>query len=220
MSEQAPGPGWYEDPDVPGRLRWWDGARWGPLQPETSSAEVPQADHRDPDTSAGSPQSPAELEEPTAAGGQLASSSSGVVPAVSSEAGIVMDVKATAGHGVPDDSRMGGWSRLPTAAKFVILGVVLVVGIGIWAFAIDPKSVAPPTTRVEYNWALAGKATGQLFVAGGVSGDALDAKCSGALDTYKLGHVDASLTGIAVQRAHELFMAFCDQPDMMPPPSP
>ncbi len=29
---EAPGPGWYDDPKVPGRRRWWTGSEWGPVQ--------------------------------------------------------------------------------------------------------------------------------------------------------------------------------------------
>lgn len=32
MAATAPGPGWYDDPKVPGRRRWWTGSEWGPVQ--------------------------------------------------------------------------------------------------------------------------------------------------------------------------------------------
>jgi len=29
MSDGSPQAGWYDDPENPGQLRWWDGERWG-----------------------------------------------------------------------------------------------------------------------------------------------------------------------------------------------
>jgi hypothetical protein len=31
--EHPPAPGWYDDPASPGRPRWWDGDKWGPVTP-------------------------------------------------------------------------------------------------------------------------------------------------------------------------------------------
>jgi hypothetical protein len=35
-----PEPGWYEDPGDAARLRYWDGANWGPTKARSRTADV------------------------------------------------------------------------------------------------------------------------------------------------------------------------------------
>ncbi len=39
MSDGNPQAGWYDDPENPGQLRWWDGERWGDQRRPAPSGE-------------------------------------------------------------------------------------------------------------------------------------------------------------------------------------
>lgn len=41
MTDIAPLPGFYPDPEHPGRHRWWDGSSWAVLADETNPDEAP-----------------------------------------------------------------------------------------------------------------------------------------------------------------------------------
>ncbi|MEX0953389.1 MAG: CD225/dispanin family protein [Nitriliruptoraceae bacterium] len=49
MSDEGPQAGWYDDPENPGQLRWWDGERWGDQRrPAPGSETAVDADAADP----------------------------------------------------------------------------------------------------------------------------------------------------------------------------
>lgn len=46
----SPPAGWYDDPDQPGRQRYWDGEQWGAVAPPSFAPAAPTPRSAQPDT--------------------------------------------------------------------------------------------------------------------------------------------------------------------------
>ena len=57
--EDAPSAGWYPDPELPSRLRWWDGEDWTDIRrPRPSDVELPDVPATDPEAASRGMSSP------------------------------------------------------------------------------------------------------------------------------------------------------------------
>jgi len=129
-------PGWYDDPNVPGGKRWWDGTQWTEHVAEPGPGAAPYAPR--PAEPAG-PYPPARIAVAAVAG--LAA-----ILLIVGSIGTWVSVETTGGPFHIGASR-GGLDR--DGAITLVLAILSLILIGVWA-----ARVGPPQARV----ALAGVA--------------------------------------------------------------
>jgi hypothetical protein len=131
-------PGWYDDPNAPGGMRWWDGTQW---TDHVAAPPAPAAPGLGP-TPPYAPARPAQPAEPYPSGRIALAAIAGfaVLLLIVGSVGTWVDVQATSGAFHVGQTK-GGLDR--DGAITLGIAIVCLILVGVWA-----ARLGPPVARI------------------------------------------------------------------------